>query len=61
MLAKAIDLPSLVVVVYRFWLSTLVFAIALAAIRARGGEQGLSWAKLRIALPGGLGLAADLA
>ncbi len=60
-MAKAIDLPSLVVVVYRFWLSTFLFLAILAILRARGGTQSLTWRKLRIALPGGLGLAADVA
>ena len=60
-LAKAIDLPSLVVVVYRFWLSTFVFLGYLGVVGLRGSGFGLTWRKLWIALPGGLGLAADVA
>ena len=60
-IAKAIDLPSLVVVVYRFWLSSLLFLAYLTALGVRRGEVQLTWQKLRIALPGGLGLAADVA
>ncbi len=60
-LAKAIDLPSLVVVVYRFWLSSFVFLGYLAVVGMRRGDARLTWRKLWIALPGGLGLAADVA
>ena len=60
-IAKAIDLPSLVVVVYRFWLSSFVFLAVLTFVGVRRGEMQLTWRKLRIALPGGLGLAADVA
>ncbi len=60
-IAKAIDLPSLVVVVYRFWLSSLVFVGYLTLVGIRRGQVQLTWRKLRIALPGGLGLAGDVA
>ena len=60
-LAKAIDLPSLVVVVYRFWMSTIVFVAYLAVLGLRRGEIQLTWRKLWTALPGGIGLAADVA
>lgn len=55
-LAKAIDLDGLVVVSYRFWASTVLF-FGYLAIRG----QWMSWAKLWAALPGGLGLAFDVA
>lgn len=60
-IAKAIDLPSLVVVVYRFWLSSFLFIAYLTFVGMRRGEVQLTWRKLWIALPGGLGLAADVA
>lgn len=55
-LAKAIDLDSLVVVAYRFWTSTVIF-LAFLAFRGRP----LSLYKLKRALPGGIGLALDVA
>jgi len=60
-IAKAVDLPSLVVVLYRFWLSSIIFVGYLTALGIRRGEVQLTWHKLRVALPGGLGLAADVA
>lgn len=59
-LAKAIDLGGLAVVVYRFWLSTVVF-LAYLGVRALRGNGGLTLAKIRIAIPGGLGLGLDVA
>lgn len=55
-LAKAIDLDSLMVVAYRFWTSTVIF-FAFLALRGRP----LTWHKFRVALPGGIGLALDVA
>jgi drug/metabolite transporter (DMT)-like permease len=55
-LAKAIDLGGLVVVSYRFWISTVVFFVYLG-LRGRR----MTWLKFRAALPGGVGLAADVA
>ncbi len=60
-LAKSIDMAGLSVVVYRFWLSTIVFAGYLAVAGFRRPESAMTWAKLRIALPGGIGLALDVA
>ncbi len=60
-LAKAIDMPSLAVVVYRFWLSTIVFFAVLAFNRWRQSGSTMTWAKLKIAAPGGIGLALDVA
>jgi drug/metabolite transporter (DMT)-like permease len=55
-LAKAIDLDSLVVVAYRFWTSTIIF-FAFLALRGRP----MSMRKFKRALPGGIGLALDVA
>lgn len=54
-LVKALSLGSLVVVSYRFWASTIIFGLYLL-IRGRP----MTWSKLKIALPGGLGLAGDV-
>lgn len=55
-LAKAIDLDSLVVIAYRFWTSTIIF-FAFLSFRGRP----MSWQKFKRALPGGVGLALDVA
>lgn len=55
-LAKAIDLDSLVVVAYRFWIGSVGFFAYLTFRR-----QGFTVAKFKVALPGGLGLAFDVA
>lgn len=60
-LAKSIDMAGLSVVVYRFWMSTIVFFGYLAIAGLRHPESSMTLAKLRLALPGGIGLALDVA
>lgn len=60
-LAKLIDMDGLAVVVYRFWLSTLVFVGYLVCFGARRSGRPITWAKFRVAIPGGLGLSLDVA
>ena len=60
-LAKSIDMDGLAVVAYRFWLSSVVFFAYLFFSGVRRPEQRLTLAKFWIALPGGLGLALDVA
>ena len=55
-MAKGIDLPGMTIIVYRMWMYSVVVLVWLAA---RGGR--LTWARLRLAAPGGLALGLDLA
>jgi len=55
-MAKGIDLPGMTIIVYRMWMYSVVVLVWLAV---RGGR--LTWARLRLAAPGGLALGLDLA
>lgn len=59
-LAKSINMGGLAVGVYRFWLSTIVFLAYLGIVGLRRSDR-MTIAKLRIALPGGIGLGLDVA
>lgn len=59
-LAKSIDMGGLAIGVYRFWLSTVVFLAYLGVVGLRRTD-GMTMAKFRVALPGGIGLGLDVA
>jgi drug/metabolite transporter (DMT)-like permease len=60
-IAKAIDMPGLAVAVYRFWLSSAVFLAYLAVAGAAGARPAMTLAKVKVALPGAVCLAFDVA